>query len=80
MEQIRLLDSEKLMFSWWLKIRWFIVLILFAIGLLRIGMVHQTVPIVAFVGAFSRYQRTEYTFSSSNNYNQQSGWRCTNNT
>ena len=52
MEQIRLLDSEKLMFSWWLKIRWFIVLILFAIGLLRIGMVHQTVPIVAFVGAF----------------------------
>lgn len=52
MEQIRLLDSEKLMFSWWLKIRWFIVLILFAIGLLRIGMVHQTFPIVAFVGAF----------------------------
>lgn len=52
MEQIRLLDSEKLMFSWWLKIRWFIVLILFAIGLLRIGLVHQTVPIIAFVGAF----------------------------
>jgi signal transduction histidine kinase len=52
MEQIRLLDSEKLMFSWWLKIRWFIVLILFAIGLLRIGMVHQTFPIVTFVGAF----------------------------
>ena len=52
MEQIRLLDSEKLMFSWWLKIRWFIVLILFAIGLLRIGMVHQTGPIIAFVGAF----------------------------
>ncbi|MBN2017515.1 MAG: histidine kinase [Candidatus Cloacimonetes bacterium] len=52
MEQIRLLDSEKLMFSWWLKIRWFIVLILFAIGLLRIGMIQQTFPIVAFVGAF----------------------------
>ncbi len=52
MEQIRLLDSEKMMFSWWLKIRWFVVLILFAIGLLRIGLVHQTVPIVAFVGAF----------------------------
>ena len=52
MEQIRLLDSEKLMFFWWLKIRWFIVLILFAIGLLRIGMVSQTIPIVVFVGAF----------------------------
>ena len=52
MEQIRLLDSEKLMFTWWLKIRWFIVLILFAIGLLRIGMVHQTLPIVVFIGAF----------------------------
>ncbi|HEX38387.1 MAG TPA: histidine kinase [Candidatus Cloacimonetes bacterium] len=52
MEQIRLLDSEKMMFSWWLKIRWFIVLILFAIGLLRIGLIHQTVPIIALVGAF----------------------------
>ncbi len=52
MEQIRLLDSEKLMFFWWLKIRWFIVLILFAIGLLRIGMVSQTIPVVVFVGAF----------------------------
>jgi len=52
MEQIRLLDSEKLTFTWWLKIRWFIVLILFAIGLLRIGMAHQTIPILAFVGAF----------------------------
>ena len=52
MEQIRLLNSEKQMFSWWLKIRWFIVLILFAIGLLRIGMVHQTIPIVVFIGAF----------------------------
>jgi len=52
MEQIKLLDTEKMMFSWWLKIRWFIVLILFSIGLLRIGMVNQTIPIVAFVGAF----------------------------
>ena len=52
MEQIRLLDSEKQMFTWWLKIRWFIVLVLFAIGLLRIGMAHQTIPIIAFVGAF----------------------------
>ncbi len=52
MEQIRLLDSEKLTFTWWLKIRWFIVLILFAIGLLRIGLANQTIPIIAFVGAF----------------------------
>jgi len=52
MEQIKLLDSEKMMFTWWLKIRWFIVLVLFAIGLLRIGLAHQTIPIVAFVGAF----------------------------
>jgi len=52
MEQIKLLDSEKMMFTWWLKIRWFIVLVLFAIGLLRIGLAHQTLPIVAFVGAF----------------------------
>lgn len=52
MEKIRLLDSEKMIFTWWLKIRWFIVLILFAIGLLRIGMANQTIPIVAFVGAF----------------------------
>jgi len=52
MEQLKLLDSEKMMFAWWLKIRWFIVLILFSIGLIHIGTVPQSFPIVAFVGSF----------------------------
>lgn len=39
-------------YKWWSKVRWFIVLILFAIGTLRITQINQTYPIVIFVITF----------------------------
>ncbi len=39
-------------YKWWSKVRWFIVLILFAIGILRVTQVNQTYPIVIFVATF----------------------------
>lgn len=39
-------------YKWWSKIRWFIVLILFAIGILRVTQIDQTYPIIIFVTAF----------------------------
>ena len=39
-------------YKWWSKIRWFIVLILFAIGILRVTQIDQTYPIVIFITAF----------------------------
>lgn len=45
-------SPEKLMLNWWSKIRWFMVLVLFAIGILRVGQVEQTYPIAVFVATF----------------------------
>ncbi len=39
-------------YKWWSKVRWYIVLILFAIGILRVTQIHQTFPIVIFVATF----------------------------
>ena len=39
-------------YKWWSKIRWFIVLVLFAIGILRVTQVDQTYPIIIFITAF----------------------------
>lgn len=39
-------------YKWWSKVRWFIVLILFAIGTLRITQINQTYPIIIFVITF----------------------------
>lgn len=52
MEKIKNLSPEVQTFKWWSKIRWFIVLILFAIGILRVTQVDQTYPIVIFVASF----------------------------
>lgn len=49
----KILDNpEKVIFEWWSKIRWFIVLILFAIGILRISQESQSYPTVLFVATF----------------------------
>lgn len=39
-------------YKWWSKIRWFIVLVLFAIGILRVSQIDQTYPIVIFLATF----------------------------
>ncbi|MDP8267182.1 MAG: hypothetical protein P9L97_00515 [Candidatus Tenebribacter davisii] len=39
-------------YKWWSKVRWFIVLILFAIGILRVTQINQTYPIIIFVATF----------------------------
>lgn len=45
-------NHETETYKWWLKIRWFIVLILFAIGILRVTQINQTYPIVIFMVTF----------------------------
>ena len=47
-----LLSHEIETYKWWSKVRWFIVLILFAIGILRVTQINQTYPIVIFVATF----------------------------
>lgn len=49
---IEIRDTEKEIFLWWSKIRWFIVVILFAIGILRVGQMEQTYPVIIFIGTF----------------------------
>lgn len=49
---IKLDNPEKMMYIWWSKVRWFIVLVLFAIGILRVAQVEQTYPIILFVATF----------------------------
>lgn len=44
--------TEQSVFYWWLKIRWFMVMVLFAIGILRISQQEQSYPIIIFVAAF----------------------------
>ncbi|MCF7859003.1 MAG: histidine kinase [Candidatus Cloacimonetes bacterium] len=47
-----ILNHELDTYKWWSKVRWFIVLILFAIGILRVTQIEQTYPIVIFIATF----------------------------
>lgn len=40
------------MYKWWSKIRWFIVMVLFAIGILQVTNENNTYPIIIFVTVF----------------------------
>ena len=46
------INHEVETYKWWSKIRWFIVIILFAIGTLRITQMDQTYPIIIFFITF----------------------------
>ncbi len=52
MNENDLFNNEIETYKWWSKVRWFIVLILFAIGVLRVTQINQTYPIVIFVATF----------------------------
>ena len=52
MNEKSFINHEIETYKWWSKIRWFIVLILFAIGILRVTQIDQTYPIIIFVIAF----------------------------
>ncbi|MBT3755539.1 MAG: histidine kinase, partial [Candidatus Cloacimonetes bacterium] len=52
MNEKTFLSHEVETYKWWSKVRWFIVLILFAIGILRVTQINQTYPIVIFVATF----------------------------
>ncbi|MFC1898054.1 histidine kinase [Candidatus Cloacimonadota bacterium] len=52
MEKKDLINPELQMYKWWSQIRWFIVLILFAIGILQVNQVKQMYPILVFVATF----------------------------
>ncbi|KQC07592.1 MAG: histidine kinase [Candidatus Cloacimonas sp. SDB] len=45
-------NPEKVIYEWWSKIRWFIVLVLFAIGILRIAQANQAYPTFLFIATF----------------------------
>jgi len=44
--------TEQSIFYWWLKIRWFMVMVLFAVGILRVNQQEQSYPIIIFIAAF----------------------------
>jgi signal transduction histidine kinase len=52
MDTLEITNHELQMNKWWSKIRWFIVLILFAIGILRVNQIQETYSIVVFVSTF----------------------------
>ena len=52
MDKSQFLETEKSMFHWWSSIRWFMVIILFAIGIIRVQQSPQTFPIIIFIAAF----------------------------
>lgn len=52
MEKKDFINPELQMYKWWSKIRWFIVLILFAIGVLQVSQVNQIYPVLVFVATF----------------------------
>ncbi len=52
MDTLEITNHEIQMNKWWSKIRWFIVLILFAIGILRVNQIQEMYPIVVFVSIF----------------------------
>ncbi len=49
---MELLDNEKVMKFWWGRIRWFMIVILFAIGILQIQKSSQSYPVVVFIAVF----------------------------
>ncbi len=52
MKELGNINPERQMFVWWSKIRWFIVIVLFAIGILRTNQVQQTYPVIVFIATF----------------------------
>jgi len=50
---MELLDNEKVMKFWWGRIRWFMIVILFAIGILQIQKSSQSYPVVIFIAVFA---------------------------
>ncbi|MCF7793375.1 MAG: histidine kinase [Candidatus Cloacimonetes bacterium] len=52
MEKKDFVNPEVQMYKWWSKLRWFIVLILFAIGILQVSQVNQIYPVLVFVATF----------------------------
>ena len=52
MEKNQINKTEQSVFYWWLKIRWFMVIVLFAIGILRVNQQEQTYPVIIFIAAF----------------------------
>jgi signal transduction histidine kinase len=52
MEEKNFINPEVQMYRWWSKVRWFIVLILFAIGILQVKQVNQIYPVLVFIITF----------------------------
>ena len=52
MEKNQINKNEQSVFYWWLKIRWFMVMVLFAVGILRVNQQEQSYPIIIFIAAF----------------------------
>ncbi|MDA3813057.1 MAG: histidine kinase, partial [Candidatus Cloacimonetes bacterium] len=52
MNTLNIENHEIETYKWWSKVRWFIVLVLFAIGILRVTQVNQIYSIVIFVTTF----------------------------
>jgi len=50
---MEMLDNEKIMKFWWGRIRWFMIVILFAIGILQIQKSPQSYPVVIFIAVFA---------------------------
>jgi len=66
------LTPEVSMYQWWSKIRWFIILVMFAVGILRVGQIHQTFPVMVFILTFVGMAVLNFLFQlqivSSNNF------------
>jgi hypothetical protein len=45
-------QAEKMMYLWWSRIRWYLLLVVFGIGILRVNQIQQTLPIMIFILAF----------------------------
>jgi len=52
MKESSIFYPEIQMYKWWSKIRWFIVMVLFAIGVLQVTNINNTYPIIIFVVVF----------------------------
>ncbi|OPX29901.1 MAG: histidine kinase [Candidatus Cloacimonas sp. 4484_143] len=52
MKESSIFYPEIQMYKWWSKIRWFIVMVLFAIGILQVTNINNTYPIIIFVVVF----------------------------
>ncbi len=49
----KIYDNERIMKFWWGKIRWFMVVVLFAIGILQMQKSPQSFPAVIFIAVFA---------------------------